>query len=345
MARTERKMRAWLPRLHGASPRPTSRSEQDLARRDLTVNATALPAQRWGRRPLTSHRPPRWPTLPRPARPARQGAAPRDRRLPRRPGAHPARGALRGTLRRLQRRPRNHGADARDGRRRRGRCAGGRARVAGAVARPDGNTPSRMFEVLRECGALAVLLPELDGGTQTTMAVIDASASPAGLAGGALRLPHAQRETSSSCSRCATAGACRWTSANWPRWWRASMATSTAATRAGRHGLVRLLERCDAFRKPALRRGAAGLRMLCAAGPAPAMRPTRSASACSPCWRRQRPWPPMWWPKPPSSPAPPARRSARRSTRPGSKPSRRHCPPGHDFWHFPEQTRPIASTG
>jgi len=36
--------------------------------------------------------------------------------------------------------------------------------------------PSRMFEVLRECGALAVLLPELDGGTQATMAVIDASA-------------------------------------------------------------------------------------------------------------------------------------------------------------------------
>jgi tRNA nucleotidyltransferase (CCA-adding enzyme) len=38
--------------------------------------------------------------------------------------------------------------------RRRGGRTWCRARVAGAGARADGATPSRMFEVLRECGAL-----------------------------------------------------------------------------------------------------------------------------------------------------------------------------------------------
>ena len=59
-------------------------------------------------------------------------AAPCLAGLRRRPGAHPARGALRGALRRgFTVGARDDGADARDGRRGRGGCAGARARVAG----------------------------------------------------------------------------------------------------------------------------------------------------------------------------------------------------------------------
>jgi tRNA nucleotidyltransferase (CCA-adding enzyme) len=67
--------------------------EEDLSRRDLTINAIALALTPRALRPFL---------IPMAARATcAQGAAPRDRRLPRRPGAHPARGALRGALHRL----------------------------------------------------------------------------------------------------------------------------------------------------------------------------------------------------------------------------------------------------
>ncbi|MDQ0084116.1 tRNA nucleotidyltransferase (CCA-adding enzyme) [Variovorax boronicumulans] len=110
--------------------------------------------------------------------------------------------------------------------------------------------PSRMFEVLRECGALAVLLPELDGGTQTTMAVIDASARlQASLAVrfACLMRNESVKQLQQVCDR-----------------WRVPVDIRELAEVVVREhghidgsdaldatGLVRLLERCDAFRKPA----------------------------------------------------------------------------------------------
>ena len=73
--------------------------EQDLARRDLTINAIARRTSATVARlidPFGGQRDLQ-----------RERAAPRDRRLSRRPGAHPARGALRGALHRLRRRARN----------------------------------------------------------------------------------------------------------------------------------------------------------------------------------------------------------------------------------------------
>lgn len=110
--------------------------------------------------------------------------------------------------------------------------------------------PSRMFEVLRECGALAVLLPELDGGTQATMAVIDASARlQASLAVrfACLMRNESVKQLQQVCDR-----------------WRVPLDIRELAEVVAREhghidgsdaldatGLVRLLERCDAFRKPA----------------------------------------------------------------------------------------------
>lgn len=107
--------------------------------------------------------------------------------------------------------------------------------------------PSRMFDVLRDCGALAVLLPEVDAGARA-MAAIDAGAR--------LRAPLAVRfaclmrgvePLQQVCDR-----------------WRVPVDIRELAevvAREHRHiegsdaldaaGLVRLLERCDAFRKPA----------------------------------------------------------------------------------------------
>jgi tRNA nucleotidyltransferase (CCA-adding enzyme) len=112
--------------------------------------------------------------------------------------------------------------------------------------------PSRMFEVLRECGALAVLLPELDGGTQlaTRMAVVDASARlQASLAVrfACLMRNESVKRLQQVCDR-----------------WRVPLDIRELAEVVAREhghidgsdaldatGLVRLLERCDAFRKPA----------------------------------------------------------------------------------------------
>ncbi len=128
--------------------------------------------------------------------------------------------------------------------------------------------PSRMFEVLRDCGALARLLPEVDrlwGVPQRAdyhpevdtgvhlMMVLDMSAAAARAAAGALRLPDprpgqghdaggnpaqahrprgAQREAAQEAVRAPAR------SHGMPRarrtWWRASTATSTAAANSAR---------------------------------------------------------------------------------------------------------------
>jgi tRNA nucleotidyltransferase (CCA-adding enzyme) len=109
--------------------------------------------------------------------------------------------------------------------------------------------PSRMFEVLRDCGALAVLLPGIETGTQA-MAAIDA--------GSRLRASLAVRF------------ACLMRSVEQPQLqqvcdrWRVPVDIRELAEVVAREhghvdgsgaldatGLVRLLERCDAFRKPA----------------------------------------------------------------------------------------------
>jgi tRNA nucleotidyltransferase (CCA-adding enzyme) len=144
-------------------------------------------------------------------------------------------------------------------------------------------TPSRMFDVLRECGALKVLLPEVDrlwGVPQRAdyhpevdtgvhlMMVLDMAracgrrcrcALPAWCTTWAraprrrhAAAPHrprgAQRQTAQGRVRApARAGGLP---RNWPTWWRASTATSTAAATSAQPALVRLLERCDAIRKP-----------------------------------------------------------------------------------------------
>ena len=123
--------------------------------------------------------------------------------------------------------------------------------------------PSRMFEVLRECGALARLLPEVDrlwGVPQRAdyhpevdtgvhlMMVLDMSARLSCAAAGALRLPHArpgqghdargvlprhighEQRSAGLLRTSASACACRPNAASWRRWWRGSTATSTAAS-------------------------------------------------------------------------------------------------------------------
>ena len=151
LARTERKS---APGYRGFTVQadPSVTLEQDLSRRDLTINAMAL-AQR---RPLDR---PAW----RRARPAAARAAPCVRCLCRGPGAHPARGALCRALCRLQGRARDPGADARAWSKP-ARCDALVAeRVWQELARGLMEaTPSRMFELLRDCGALRVLLPEVD---------------------------------------------------------------------------------------------------------------------------------------------------------------------------------------
>lgn len=111
--------------------------------------------------------------------------------------------------------------------------------------------PSRMFEVLRDCGALAVLLPEIDT-TAQLMAVVDTSARlQASLAVRFACLVHGLapdlRPLHAVCDR-----------------WRVPVDIRELAEVVAREqghiqdsdaldatGLVRLLERCDAFRKPA----------------------------------------------------------------------------------------------
>ena len=124
--------------------------------------------------------------------------------------------------------------------------------------------PSRMFEVLRGCGALARLLPEVDrlwgvpqprrapprdrhrrapdagaatwrARWQATLPVrfaclvhdLGKGTTPAD----AVAAPHRPRAAQRRAARALwpSACACRRTAANWPRWWRANTATCTAA--------------------------------------------------------------------------------------------------------------------
>ena len=89
LARTERKS---APGYHGFTVHadPSVTLEQDLSRRDLTINAMALASDGTLIDPYGGQR-----------RPARPRAAPCVRGLRRRPGAHPARGAFRRALCRL----------------------------------------------------------------------------------------------------------------------------------------------------------------------------------------------------------------------------------------------------
>lgn len=115
--------------------------------------------------------------------------------------------------------------------------------------------PSRMFEVLRECGALAVLLPEIEADARTMQAIDIAARQKASLAvrfacltGGLGRSgPSGPKALHAVCER-----------------WRVPVEIRELAEVVAREqghidasgtldasGLVRLLERCDAFRKPA----------------------------------------------------------------------------------------------
>ena len=127
LARTERKT---APGYRGFAfhAGPDVTLEEDLLRRDLTINAMAqdedgaLIDPFGGKSDLENARLP----------PCLAG-------LRRRPGAHPAAGPLRRAPSGLPRRPRDRGPDAADGRGRRSRCPGAGARLARALARPDGN--------------------------------------------------------------------------------------------------------------------------------------------------------------------------------------------------------------
>ena len=265
LARTERKS---APGYRGFAVHaaPDVTLEQDLARRDLTINAIALPADRAGR-----HAGPRPPgrSLPRPARPASTSvlrhvtdafredpvrilrvarfaarfadfsvapetlalmremvaAGEADALVPERVWQELARGLMEDAALAHVR------AAARM--RRAGRAAArGRPPVGRAAAR--GPPPRGRHRRAPDDGAG-------HGG------------APGCAARGALRLPgarprqghHAGRRAAAphrpraaqrgaAARRCASAGACRWSCASWPRWWRASTATSTAAANSAR---------------------------------------------------------------------------------------------------------------
>ena len=109
--------------------------------------------------------------------------------------------------------------------------------------------PSRMFEVLRDCGALAVLLPGIETGTQPMAAIDGGARLQASLAVrfACLMRSVGQPQLQQVCDR-----------------WRVPVDIRELAEVVAREhghvdgsgaldatGLVRLLERCDAFRKPA----------------------------------------------------------------------------------------------
>jgi tRNA nucleotidyltransferase (CCA-adding enzyme) len=109
--------------------------------------------------------------------------------------------------------------------------------------------PSRMFEVLRECGALAKLLPELERTWDPALArIVDTSAAahaplPVRFACTLHRLEASLRAI---CERLRVPTECRELAEVVAREYR-HIAGSVAAPAAD---VVRLLERCDAWRKP-----------------------------------------------------------------------------------------------
>jgi tRNA nucleotidyltransferase (CCA-adding enzyme) len=109
--------------------------------------------------------------------------------------------------------------------------------------------PARMFDVLRECGALARLLPEIERRWGTTLARVLAEAAErdAPLPVRFAALVHGVGdELRALCDRLRVPTECRELADVVAR----EHGNVDASTPAGAEGLVRLLERCDAFRKP-----------------------------------------------------------------------------------------------
>ncbi|WP_432729809.1 multifunctional CCA addition/repair protein [Variovorax sp. W6] len=118
--------------------------------------------------------------------------------------------------------------------------------------------PSRMFDVLRECGALAVLLPEIDAGEWTMRAIDTAARLNTSLAVRFACLTNGfgrKKDDEGAPALASLQAVCE-------RWRVPVDIRELAEVVAREHGhidgsgaldaagLVRLLERCDAFRKP-----------------------------------------------------------------------------------------------
>ena len=196
---------------------------------------------------------------------------------------------------RLHGRARDRGADAADGRGRRGRCAGARARLARGLARPDGSaSPRGCSRCFARCGALARVLPEVDAPVRRAAA---RRLPPRGRHrrapddgarhGGAPRAPR---------SRCATPASAT-TSARARR--RPRCCRSTSATRSAASRLVRAMSErlrvdnaCRALadadrararqRAPQRRVRRGGAACACSSAATRCAGPTASPSCCSP---------------------------------------------------------------
>jgi len=111
------------------------------------------------------------------------------------------------------------------------------------------NTPSRMFAVLRDCGALARLLPELDAHA-ALMAMLDrAAAHKLALPQRFAILTHglqAAPRIDAVCARLKVPSDCRDLAVMTAR----ELAAIGRAGALSAHELVSLCERCDGFRKP-----------------------------------------------------------------------------------------------
>ena len=152
--------------------------------------------------------------------------------------------------------------------------------------------PSRMFDVLRECGALAVLLPEIDAGAWTMRAIDTAARLKASLAVRFACLTGGFGGRSAGI-KSADASGLALLRALCERWRVPVDIRELAEVVAREHshiddsgaldaaGLVRLLERCDAFRKPE-RFAEALLACECDAGSRPDIDPNPDSSAFYP---------------------------------------------------------------
>lgn len=114
--------------------------------------------------------------------------------------------------------------------------------------------PSRMFDVLRDCGALERIMPELDAGPQA-MQVIDAGAARglelpvrfAALLQGLAGKEEGVKLVEQLCKRLKVPAECRDLAVMAVR----ERDTVAAALALDAVAIVKLLERCDGFRKPA----------------------------------------------------------------------------------------------
>jgi tRNA nucleotidyltransferase (CCA-adding enzyme) len=114
--------------------------------------------------------------------------------------------------------------------------------------------PSRMFEVLRDCGALARIMPELDAGPQAMRVIDDAARRGlelpvrfAALLQGQGGSAEALKAVDRLCQRLKVPAECRDLAVMAAR--EQDCVNGAQALDAG--AIVKLLERCDGFRKPA----------------------------------------------------------------------------------------------